>query len=167
MKKDNAVILVLATIAVILSSFTAYILISRSSKETKSTVSEEEELTVKDFTDVYVRLDIGETGEYTKYEVIRNGDDAKVTSITRQRYGIYSKATRVYKADDLIALLNECEVLSWDRFQGKEGKDRFEFTATINGKEITAEGSIEDDLEHFDTLTQRLFEMASGIDPDS
>lgn len=167
MKKDNAVIIVLTVIAVILASFTAYIFISRSSKETKSTVSEEEELTVKDFTDVYVRLDIGETGEYTEYKVVRDGDDAKVTSITGKRHELYSKATRVYKADDLIDLLNECDVLSWDGFQGKEGTDRFEFTATINGKEITAEGSDEDDLENFDTLTQRLFEMSSGIDLDS
>lgn len=85
-----------------------------------------------------------------EYEIINNGDMADISRYDI-RY-IEKGETRVptgtvkVPVEEMIRMLNSCNVIRWDGFFGSHPKGvkdgiMFRFSARINGKEIKADGS--------------------------
>ena len=135
MKKDVAVIIVLSVIALGLVAACVLIFgfgIGASSKK------------VTDFDEIFLTTSPGR-GKTTRYIIVCDDDETeisiKVTTSAKGDNG--STISGVCDTEDMIELLNDCEVLSWDGFDEVDKKSsgiEFDFEAVINGKEIEAEG---------------------------
>ena len=85
------------------------------------------------------------------YEILCRGDEAELSQYWlsyenhEDHYNLQKRAT--VPADDIINVLNQCGVLRWDGFYGKNPPHvldgtMFCFTATVNGgQKISADGS--------------------------
>ncbi len=83
------------------------------------------------------------------YEIIRNGSTAEL-SVYEKNYGKEERVLRgkaVCPVEEVIKLLNTCEISLWDGFHGRHPRHvkdgtMFTFTAEVNdGKKIQAIGS--------------------------
>ena len=134
MRKDTAVIIILSVIA--LGLVAACIVIfgfgAGKSKE------------VTDFEEIYFTTSPGR-GKTTRYIITNEGEETKISiSVTTSaKNGSGDRSEKGYcSTEEMIKLLNDCEVLSWDGFdeEDEDGTLIFKFEGTINGKEIEAEG---------------------------
>lgn len=84
------------------------------------------------------------------YEIVCDGDAARIDEyFVRYQNGkdvLELERSKQIETDVLIAKLGEFNLLAWDGFHGKHPKnvldgDMFSLVATLNGKEIEADGS--------------------------
>lgn len=104
------------------------------------------------------------------YEIVNKDGKALITQYhIRYKDGEKERVTdkeTVCSADELIKLLNNCGVMSWDGFHGKHPRrikdgTMFDFKATVNGKvEIHADGS-QNFPKHYRDFTDALRELVS------
>lgn len=84
------------------------------------------------------------------YELVRDGDDVRIDEY-EARYPQGKEVLELERSKNLpleivISKLNEVNMFAWDGFHGEHPKnvldgDMFSFVATLNGKEIKADGS--------------------------
>lgn len=133
MKKDVAVIIVLSVIALGLVAACVVIFGFGIGKSKK----------VTDFEEIHFSTSPGR-GKSTRYTIINEGDETEITiSVSSSAKGKKSnKEKGSCSTEEMIELLNDCDILSWDGFdeEDEDGTLEFEFEGTINGKEIEAEG---------------------------
>ena len=135
MKKDVAVIIILSVIAMGLVAACVVIFGFGIGKSKK----------VTDFEEIYFTTSPGR-GKSTRYIIINEGEETKITiSVsTSARDGSGDRSEKGYcSTEDMIELLNDCDVLSWNGYDKKGDKDMdFSFEGTINGEEIEAKGKM-------------------------
>ena len=158
MRKDTAVIIILSVIA--LGLVAACIVIfgfgAGKSKE------------VTDFDTITFTTSPGR-GKSTRYIITKRSKNTKISInvTTSARGGGEDGDEEGYcSTEEMIKLLNDCEVLSWDGFdeEDEDGTLIFKFEGTINGKEIEAEGRgaypkyFEDFVDGVEDLCQEVIE---------
>ena len=106
-----------------------------------------------------------------EYEIVMKEDRAEITE-----YRIYytredgderrPQHCAVCSVEEMLKLLNECEVLKWDGFHGKhpigvKDGEMLSFSATVNdGQTVKADGS-ENFPKHFREFRNQIFKMLS------
>ena len=107
----------------------------------------------------------------TDYEIVMQGDAAEVSQyqiryVDHEDRRILEKRA-LASIDDILRLLNECCLLSWDGFFGPHPRDvldgtMFRLRAVVNGGiTIKAEGS-QNFPEHYREFTHGIYEMLNG-----
>ena len=153
MKKDVVIIIILSIVAVILVVSVAVIVLrgkGGDEKETTNPVKEtkvtepKEKTEVQDFEEIHLRVTHSPRGGSYTYEILCEGDKSVINKKDNYRDDELV-ATVTIDTNLVINILNECDILSWDGFNGKRPKDvqdgtDFYFDAKINGKDIEAEG---------------------------
>ncbi len=96
-----------------------------------------------------VTLEISSTSSLTELEAVRTGSGAEV-SVYGKHWGSgerFLKGRAECGADEILALLNECDLIGWDGFAGEHPPGlldggTFALTATVNGgRRVSAGGS--------------------------
>ena len=102
------------------------------------------------------------------YEILCCGDDAEVSQYWlsyknhEDNYNLQKHVT--VPAADVIDVLNQCGILKWDGFRGKNPRGvldgtMFSFTATVNGgRRLNADGS-NNFPKHYRDFTDVLYRM--------
>ena len=174
MKKDSILIIVLAVIAVLLASFTAYILITGTGKKSgkdngtkkpaSTTEDQDEDETVTDYEKITIELRRSPRGGTTKLVIFNKGGGETSVSV----YHMNGSAdqtdeydTKIFQTKRILEMLNEYDFISWNGFEGKRPKgtkdgDSFEITGTVNGKDFYAKGD-----ENFPDGFMQLFNRLS------
>lgn len=135
MKKDTVVIIILSVIALGLVAACIVIFGFGAGKSKK----------VTDFDEIYFTTSPGR-GKTTRYIITNEGEETKisisVTTSAKDEGGNRSEEGYC-STEDMIELLNECNVLSWNGYDKKGDKDMdFRFEGNINGEEIEAKGKM-------------------------
>ena len=135
MKRDVAVIIILSVIALGLVATCVAIFGFGIGKGNK----------VTDFEEIYITTSPGR-GKTTRYIITNEGEETKISiSVTTSaKDGGGNRSEEGYcSTEDMIKLLNECDVLSWNGYDKKGDKNMdFRFEGNINGKEIEAKGKM-------------------------
>ena len=107
----------------------------------------------------------------TDYEIVMQGDAAEVSQyqiryVDHEDRRVLEKRALVSK-DDVLRLLNECCLLSWDGFFGRHPRNvldgtMFRLSAVVNGGiTIKAEGS-QNFPKHYSEFTRGIYELLNG-----
>ena len=107
----------------------------------------------------------------TDYEIVMQGDAAEVSQyqiryVDHEDRRVLEKRALVSK-DDVLRLLNECCLLSWDGFFGPHPRNvldgtMFRLSAVVNGGiTIKAEGS-QNFPKHYSEFTRGIYELLNG-----
>ena len=135
MRKDTAVIIILSVIALGLVIACIVIFGFGVGKSKK----------VTDFETISFTTSLGR-GKTTRYIITNEGEETKISiSVTTSaKNGSGDRSEEGYcSTEDMIELLNECNVLSWNGYDKKGDKDMdFRFEGNINGEEIEAKGKM-------------------------
>lgn len=122
--------------------------------------------TITSFSEIGLRLSGMRITEV--YEILCRGDEAEL-SLYWVRYENHEDKLDLQKrvtvpAADIIGVLNECNIIRWDGFYGKNPPGlldgtMFRFTATVNGgRTVTASGS-NNYPRHYRDFTDALYRM--------
>lgn len=102
------------------------------------------------------------------YEILCRGDEAELSQYWlryenhEDKYILQKRA--IVPAADIVGVLNQCGVMKWDGFSGKNPPGvldgtMFRFTATVNGdRSICADGS-NNFPKHYRDFTDALYRM--------
>ena len=109
------------------------------------------------------------------YETLCQGEEAQISHYWlryedhEDKYDLQRSVT--VPADEMIAVLDRCGVIGWDGFRGKNPPGlldgtMFDFTATVNGRRIHADGS-NNFPRHYRDLTDALYAMLNAQEADT